>query len=51
MRTGDEVMFNEKIEIFVLDRMKVRFSDEITSPTVVDSHAGNHESPRFPRQV
>lgn len=45
--TGDEVIINEKCEIFVVDRLKVHANSDGTR-TTSDLLLGNHESPRVP---
>lgn len=49
VRTGDEVMFNEKMEVFVLDRIKVKNFRSILENIVLLRILGNYESQRFPR--
>ena len=49
VRTGDEVMFNEQMEVFVLDRIKVKNFRSILENIVLLRILGNYESQRFPR--
>ena len=49
VRTGDEVMFNEKMEVFVLDRIKVKNFRSILENIILLRILGNYESQRFPR--
>ena len=44
VHTGDEVMINEQMELFIVDRIKVSASSPRRSPAVCVSHGTNPSS-------